>query len=82
MILLPLALERERGADQVGQGLNEPGFPGLRRVAVDKMRLELAQFAALVADTEGFRVGYAVLLAVGAIAAGANIPAACTVQCE
>ena len=72
MILFPLALERERGADQVGQGLDQLGFPGLRRVSIDKMRLELTQFAALVADAEGLRAGFMVFLARGAIAAGAN----------
>ncbi|MNL66902.1 hypothetical protein D3C87_1914360 [compost metagenome] len=72
MILFPLALERERGADQVGQGLDQLGFPGLRGMAVDKMRLEFAQFTALVADAEGLRTGFMVLLTRGAIAAGAD----------
>ena len=82
MILFPLALERERGADQVGQGLDQLGFPGLRRVAVDKMRLEFTQFTALVADAEGLRAGFMVLLARGAIAAGADFADVCAVQGE
>ncbi|MNQ94994.1 hypothetical protein D3C85_1105340 [compost metagenome] len=82
MILFPLTLERQRGANQVGQGLDQLGFPGLRGMAVDKMRLEFAQFTALVADAEGLRTGFMVLLTRGAIAAGADFADVCAVQGE
>ncbi|MNE53304.1 hypothetical protein D3C80_1480190 [compost metagenome] len=42
VVLFALAFERQRGADQVGQGLDQFGLPGLRLVAVDKVRLQLA----------------------------------------
>src|SRR3546814_5160765 len=72
MVLFALALERQRGADQVRQGLDQCDFPGLRRVTVDEMRLELTQFRALVTDAERLRPGAVMFLAGGAIAAGAD----------
>ncbi len=39
---------------------------------VDKVRLQLTQFTALVADAEGLRIGFMVLLASGAVATGAD----------
>ncbi|MNZ75112.1 hypothetical protein D3C78_935830 [compost metagenome] len=46
------------------------------------MGLELAQFAALVADAEGDRMGLLVFLAGGAIAAGADLAVARAMQGE
>ncbi|MNP35898.1 hypothetical protein D3C76_1292500 [compost metagenome] len=73
MVLFALALEGQRRADQVGQGLDQRGFPGLRRMAVDKMRLEFTQLVALVTDAEGLRARSVVFMATGAIAAGADL---------
>lgn len=80
MVLFALALERQRGADQVGQGLDQFGFPGLRGMVVEEVRLELAQFAALVADAEALPADGLVALAAGAIADRADVPAAGAMQ--
>ncbi|MNI22606.1 hypothetical protein D3C73_761640 [compost metagenome] len=80
MVLLTLALERQRGADQVGQGLDQLSFPGLGRMTVDEVRLEFTQLAALVADAEGLLAGVVMPVAGRAVAAGADLTAVGTVQ--
>ena len=82
MVLFALAFERQRSADQVGQGLDQLLFPVLRRVAIVEVGLEFAQFRALVADAEYLRRRHFVFMATRAIADGADVTAVAAVQGE
>jgi len=67
MVLLALAFQRQRRADQVGEGLDQLVLPVLRAVAVDEVGAQFAEVVALVADRVDLQVGLVLTFAAGAI---------------